>query len=79
MFTRMPPTGKLRIYTVSGIFVQEITWTEDDLLGTGDLFFDLRTREGTEMASGLYLYTVVAEDPATRTERKKLGRFIIIR
>ena len=79
MFTHMPPSGTLRIYTVSGILVQEIKWTEEDLAGAGDLFFDLRTREGTEMASGLYLYTVQTRDPATGAERKKLGRFIIIR
>ncbi len=79
MFTHMPPTGTLRIYTVSGILVQEVQWTEQDLAGAGDLFFDLRTREGTEMASGLYLYMVIARDPATGAERKKVGRFIVIR
>lgn len=79
MFTHMPPSGTLRIYTVSGILVQEIKWTEEDLAGAGDLFFDLRTREGTEMASGLYLYMVIARDPATGAERRKVGRFIVIR
>jgi hypothetical protein len=79
MFTHMPPSGTLRVYTVSGLLVQEVRWVPEDLHGMGDLFFNLRTREGTEMASGLYLFTVSAEDPETRAERKKLGRFIIIR
>jgi hypothetical protein len=37
LFTNLPPRGTLRIYTVSGQFVQQITWTPDDLSATGDL------------------------------------------
>ncbi|MFQ5550706.1 MAG: hypothetical protein ACE5FJ_05665, partial [Gemmatimonadales bacterium] len=53
-FTNVPPAGTLRIYTVSGQFVQQIEWTPADLSGGGDLFYDLRTREGYDLASGLY-------------------------
>ncbi|MBI4410565.1 MAG: hypothetical protein HY561_12705 [Gemmatimonadetes bacterium] len=79
MFTHLPPGGKIQIFTVAGQFVQELTWAETDLEGAGDLFFDMRTREGTEMAAGLYLYVVTARDPGSGRELRKLGRFIIIR
>jgi hypothetical protein len=59
--------------------VQQITWTPDDLRGNGDLYFNLLTREGTLMASGLYLFTVRATGDAGSAKREKIGRFIIIR
>jgi hypothetical protein len=79
MFTHLPPSGVIRIYTVTGQFVQQITWTPDDLRGNGDLYFNLLTREGTLMASGLYLFTVRATGDAGSAKREKIGRFIIIR
>ena len=33
-------------------------WDRYDLNGNGDLYFNMLTREGTLMASGLYLFTV---------------------
>ncbi len=82
-FVNMPPEGVLRIYTVSGAFVQEIRWTQDDLVSldhttharpraSGDLAYDLRTREGNDLASGLYLFVVEAGG------QKKIGKFVVI-
>jgi hypothetical protein len=82
LFTNLPATGTLRIYTVAGQFVQQITFTPDDLEGAGDLFFNLRTREGSDMASGLYLWVLNApSDPtnATSTPLRAAGKFVIIR
>ena len=78
MFTHLPPEGHIRIYTAAGQFVQQIRWTPADLNGNGDLYFNLLTREGTLMASGLYVFTVEATG-ANRMRRKQVGRFIIIR
>ena len=80
MFTHLPPTGEIRIYTAAGQFVQRIRWTPAELRNGGDLYFNLLTREGLEMASGLYLYTVTAfNEGGGTTKGKQIGRFIIIR
>ncbi|KPK81017.1 MAG: hypothetical protein AMS25_08080 [Gemmatimonas sp. SM23_52] len=78
LFTNLPPEGRIRIYTAAGQFVQEMTWGPEDLMGNGDLFYNLRTREGNELSAGLYLYLVQATGPAGGNA-KKLGKFIIIR
>lgn len=79
MFTHLPPRGELRIYTVSGQFVQQIRWEPTDLAGNGDLFWNMRTREGNDLGSGLYLFTVQATNPATGEGVKKVGKFVVIR
>lgn len=79
MFTNLPPDGDLRIYSVAGNFVQELDWSPGDLTGNGDLFYDLQTREGNDLAAGLYIYVVTAKDPATGRELKKMGKFVVIR
>lgn len=80
MFTHLPPTGEIRIYTASGQFVQRIRWTPAELRNGGDLYFNMLTREGLEMASGLYLFTVTAfNEGGGTTKAKQIGRFVIIR
>lgn len=79
MFTHLPPTGTLRIFTVAGRFVQEIAWEPDDLAGNGDLFWDMRTREGNNAGAGLYVFVVEADNPATGETLTKIGKFVIIR
>ena len=78
MFTHLPPQGTIRIYTVTGQFTQQITWTPADLKGNGDLYYNLLTREGTLLSSGLYIFSVTASGPSTQ-KRAQVGRFIIIR
>jgi hypothetical protein len=82
-FTNVPEEGSIRIYTVSGQFVQQLSWTAADLTTSGsgalngDLPFNLRSREGLELGSGLYLYVITPHGrgvgPVTR------GKFVIIR
>jgi len=79
MFTHLPPEGELRIFTVSGQLVQEIFWGPEDVAGNGDLFWNMRTREGTDVAGGLYVFVATATDPATGSEVNKIGKFVIIR
>ena len=78
MFIGLPPTGTLSVYTVAGQFVQRITFDESMLDGNGDLYWDMRTRENTDLASGLYLFYV---DGTTGDNLpvKKLGKFVVIR
>ncbi len=83
-FTGVPEQGVVRIYSVSGQYLQEITWTKADLTyqgnnaPTGDLPFNLRTREGLDMGSGLYLYVLTATGSAGKDQVQR-GKFVIIR
>ena len=82
LFTNLPSRGALRVYTVSGQFVQQITWEGDDLEGDGDLFWDMKTREGIDIASGLYLWVVTAPtDPSNANSGtiQARGKFVVIR
>ena len=60
VFTHVPPRGTLRIYTVAGQFVQQIAWEAADLEGDGDLFWNLRSREGEIVTAGLYVWALTA-------------------
>jgi hypothetical protein len=83
-FTGVPEQGTLRVYSVSGQFLQELVWTKNDLVytgnnaPTGDLPFNLRTREGLDMASGLYLYVLTATGSSGNGLIQR-GKFVIIR
>ena len=79
LFTHVPPQGRIRIFTVSGAFVQELRWTPEMLNGNGDLFWDMRTRENQEVGPGLYLFTIESTGPGGGAKRKLPGKFIIIR
>ncbi len=56
-------------------------------MGLGDLFWDMRSREGNAIASGLYIFVLEGEydfqdvggvlQPLRRL--KKLGKFVVIR
>jgi hypothetical protein len=83
-FTGLPPQGVLRIYTVSGEWIQELTWTASDLTyqgnltTSGDLPFELKSRGGYDLASGLYLYVITAEGDSGKSVVHR-GKFVIIR
>jgi len=79
MFTHLPPSGTLQIFTASGQFLQRLKWEPADLAGNGDLFWDMETREGNLIASGLYIFVVETNSPDTGEYLKKLGKFIVIR
>jgi hypothetical protein len=83
-FTNVPAEGTLRIFSVSGQFLQEIKWTGSDLQRSGndapygDLLYNLRTREGLELGSGLYLYVLTATGKSGGNQTQS-GKFVIIR
>jgi hypothetical protein len=79
VFTHVPPQGVLRVFTATGQFVQQIRWTPDDLNGRGDLRFNLRTKEGLEMAAGLYLFVLTAEDENGGEIGTAKGKFVLIK
>ncbi len=79
LFTHLPPRGEIEIFTASGQFIQRLQWEAADLQGSGDLFWNMQTREGNLIASGLYLFVVEATDPGSGQYMKRLGKFIVIR
>jgi hypothetical protein len=79
LFTHMPPRGYIRIYTVSGQFVQQITWTEENIGADGDLSWNLRTREGNLLGAGLYIYVLTATDANGATIGTRTDKFVVIR
>jgi hypothetical protein len=78
IFTGVPQEGVLRVYSVSGQFLQQLTWTPADLNGTGDLAYDLRTREGLDLGAGLYIYVITAKGVNAGSPIAR-GKFVVIR
>ncbi|MEP6781501.1 MAG: hypothetical protein ABJC26_16505 [Gemmatimonadaceae bacterium] len=83
-FTNVPEQGILRVYSISGQFLQELKWTRADLINvgsntpSGDLPYNLRSREGIDLGSGLYLYVLTATGTNGGNLVKK-GKFVIFR
>lgn len=85
MFTHVPAKCTIKIFTVSGVLVDEIIVDNSiqnrssqwDLNSgaNGTAFWDLRSKEGLEVAAGYYIYHV----EATLTGDTKIGKFAIIK
>jgi hypothetical protein len=73
MFTHVPAQSEIRIYTSSGVFVDGIQVENEP--GNGVVHWDMLTREGLEIASGLYIFHVKSK----RTGDEKLGKFYVIK
>lgn len=70
-FVNLPARATLRIYSSSGVLVRVLR--HDDAQGGGEVAWDLRSREGRAVASGVYLYHVAAEGAAA------VGRMVVVR
>jgi hypothetical protein len=70
-FVRLPAQAIVRIYSASGILVHVLT--HNDPTGGGEATWDLRSREGRLVASGVYFYHVETPD-----RRQRVGRFTIV-
>ena len=71
-FTNIPQSCQIKIYTITGEFVQVIDHYD---LEDGNAVWDLRTINNQEVAPGLYMFTLIDND----TEEKFVGKFAIIR
>ena len=75
MFNNLPAArNTISIFTASGDLVEKIH--HDGLNGGGGAYWNLVSRNGQEVVSGIYLYTVQSDD--SRFEDFQ-GRFVIIR
>ena len=73
LFYNLPPVCKITIVDVSGQIIDVINFSSTDA-NRGSIFWDMFSKDGLEVASGLYLYIV--ESP---TGDKKIGQFSILR
>jgi hypothetical protein len=73
LFTNIPAQATIKIFTVSGILVDEILVNNSPQ--DGGIHWDMLTREGLEIAAGMYLYHV----ESLATGDKKLGKFAVIK
>lgn len=73
MFTHIPANCSIKIFTVSGIFVDEIIVSNEP--DNGIIHWDMLTRENLEIAAGMYIYHIESEI----TGDAKLGKFAVIK
>ncbi|MFZ5519263.1 MAG: hypothetical protein ACOY90_21710 [Candidatus Zhuqueibacterota bacterium] len=73
MFTHIPARCTIKIFTVSGVLVDEIE--VDNPVSQGIVHWDLLSREGLEIAAGMYIYYV----KSTLTGEEKIGKFAVIK
>ncbi len=72
-FIKLPPESKIHIYTSAGNHVR--TLEHDGFIGNGTVSWDLRTKEGLDIAYGVYFYIV----EASGSSEKKFGKLAIIK
>jgi len=70
-FVNLPPQATIRIYTLTGVLVEQLD--HDDVTGGGLETWDLRNRNNQFVASGVYFYHV-----ATPAGDERVGKFTIV-
>ncbi len=73
MFTHIPAECNIKIFTISGYLVDEIEVTNEP--SNGIVHWDLLTREGLEIAPGIYVYHL----KSVSTGKEKMGKFAIVK
>ena len=74
-FARLPACRcTIRIFTISGDLVQTIE--HDGVSGAGQAYWNLTTRNGQEVVSGIYLFAV---SPRDRRFEDFVGKFVVVR
>ena len=67
--------GTIRIYTIAGDLVEELPF--DGRNGTGSMKWDLVSKNGQDVTSGIYLYSIECDTNAAF--KRKIGKFAVIR
>ena len=73
IFTNIPAQCTIKIFTVSGVLVDEIVVQNTPEKGL--IHWDMLTRESLEIAAGMYIYHV----ESTNTGDAKIGKFAVIK
>ncbi len=75
MFTNLPRArNTVKIFTLAGDLVQTVE--HDGTNGNGSAFWNLVSRNGQEVVSGIYLFSVESNDSAFD---RVVGRFVVVR
>ena len=74
LFTHIPTRCTIKIFTSNGVIINEIKVT-DNAPDNGIVHWDMLTKEGLEIAAGIYVYHVKSEE----TGKEKLGKFAVIK
>jgi hypothetical protein len=75
MFSNLPRArNTIKVFTLSGDLVQTVQ--HDGSGGEGSAFWNLVSRNGQEVVSGIYLYSVESDDSAFD---RVVGRFVVVR
>ena len=75
-FTNLPQTCEIKIYTVSGEYVNKIEHNDTE---TGNAWWDMRTVNNQEVSPGLYIFYVAQKGVDGKTLDSSVGKFAIIR
>jgi hypothetical protein len=67
--------GVIRVYTLAGDLVEELPF--DGRAGAGTMKWDLVSRNGQDVTSGVYLYSI--ETDTNAAFKRKIGKFVVIR
>jgi FlgD Ig-like domain len=67
--------GTVRIYTLAGDLVRVISF--DGRSGDGTIKWDLVSRNGQDVMSGVYIFSV--ETDTNEAFKRKIGKFVIVR
>ena len=67
--------GTIRIYTLAGDLVEELPF--DGRTGAGTMKWDFVSRNGQDVTSGVYLYSI--ETNTNAAYQRKIGKFVVIR
>ncbi len=70
-FQRLPATARVRVYTVAGDLVRDLSKTDSS---TGNLDWNLKNASGEDVSSGIYLYHVESREGFVAK-----GNFVVIR
>ncbi|MCB9208930.1 MAG: hypothetical protein H6610_01680 [Ignavibacteriales bacterium] len=73
MFTHIPSECDIRIYTSSGVLVDEIKVENEP--SDGIVHWDLLSKEDLEIAAGMYIYHIKSK----QTGKEKIGKFAVIK
>ena len=73
MFTNIPANCVIKIFTSSGVLIDEINVENEP--SNGIVHWDMLTREGLEIASGVYIYYVRSKV----TGEVKMGKFAVVK
>jgi len=67
--------GTIRIFTLAGDLVEELPF--DGTAGNGTMKWDLVSRNGQDVTSGVYIFAV--ETDTNDAYKRKIGKFVVIR